>query len=828
MDSRTALEGWLAHLPVDRLTALLEERALPQAAGYARVATFAELAGWLLADQSVLLGLSRVTAGEVGLLATVALRALEEHGPVAGARRPVPAWSTSVAAPVEPFERLVSERELLDSLAAGGLFREQAAEVLDGLRERALVLPAPDGRLAVPSLLHTNAAEWAGFGAPVDELMTAAFNAPEVKRVAAGLGLGEVRTRTEAQQGVAAVLGDPLRVRAMVADAPRDALDLLEHLVAGPPLMRTHCFEVIGGRYYGPGSKYTFRAAGSGDTGTDWLAARGMVVPVDHDLVELPYEVAQALRTDELVLPVALDPEPLTRTVELPRDAAGHGAVAAAAAVWRAELVLRELAARPVTVRKAGGIAVRDTRRLAKAAGASEEHTRLWLDLAVNAGLAAPHADSPEPTRSRRKGGRAPSPSAAVQLLPTERFDAWAAAAPAGKMLALVAAWAVVPEVFTYWPDDAGETPVALVSPQDGTAVPLRRGVLRALGTLPEGRGLAPGSEARAELLERAVWFQPLLGPSLLSSSVSDAAADASADEDGFAGRLQATLAEAELLGLVSGGALTAAGHAVGALLEAGAADHFPAVPGADADPGASGLDGLGADLERRPALARAVAGLRDALQSTLPAPSTTARFQSDLTATVTGAPAPELAELLSAVGDIESEGHAVVWRISPASLRRAYDAGRSADDVAERLTAVSANGLPLPQPLAYTIKDTARTHGKLKVVRSACCIRCDDPTLIAEVAGTRGLAKLGLRRIASTVLISTAPPDETLAALRGAGFAPVLEAETGTTVLERVPAQRAPSVLPSLDQAHPQYGTPARGIPSSARELAEQLTAKR
>ncbi|WP_436791974.1 helicase-associated domain-containing protein [Yinghuangia sp. YIM S10712] len=823
MDSRTSLKRWLTQLSADRLTALLEERALPEAAGYARVTTFAELAALLLTDQSVLLGMSRVTAGEVGLLAAVALRALEEHGPVTGARQPVPTWSMSSPPTVEPLERTVSERELLDSLAGGGVSRERVAKALDGLRERALVLPSPDGRLAVPALLHTNAAELAGYGAPVDELLTSAFNAPEVKRVAAGLGLGDVRTRAEAQRGIVAVLADAQRVRELVADAPQDALDLLEHLVPGPPLLRTHCFVAIGGRYYGPGAKYTFREGGSGDAGTDWLGARGMVVPVDHDLVELPYEVARALRRDEQLMPVSLDPEPLTRTAAVPRDVDAHGAGAAGAAAWRAELVLRELAARPVAVRKAGGIAVRDTRRLAKAAGASEEHTRLWLDLAVNAGLAAPHADAAEPSQGKRRGGRAPARATAVRLLPTERFDAWASASPAGKLLPLVAAWAVVPEVFTYWPDDSGETPVALISPQDGHAVPLRRGILRALAALPEGRGLAPGPEARAELLERAAWFQPLLGSSLLGE-----AADESAGESEFGDQLAATLAEAELLGLVSCGALTTTGRAVSALLEAGAADHFPAVPGADADPGASGLDGLGADLMRRPALANAVAGLRDALRATLPAPSTTARFQSDLTATVTGSPAPELSELLSAVGDIESEGHAVVWRISPASLRRAYDAGHSADEVAERLAAASTNGLPLPQPLAYTIKDTARTHGKLKVVRSACCIRCDDPALIAEVAGTRGLTKLGLRRIAPTVLVSTAPPEDTLAALRGAGYAPTLEAETGTTVLERAPAERAASRLLTMDQAHPQFGVPARGVPSSARELAEQLAGER
>ncbi|MFI1579763.1 helicase-associated domain-containing protein [Embleya sp. NPDC020630] len=823
MDCVASVERWLAGLSVERLTALLEERALPRSAGYTRVAGFGDLARFLVADESVMLGLSRVTAGDIALLAAVALRALEEYGPVPDERPPVPAWSAAAVPPsVEPYDRLVSEPELLDRLAAAGIPREHVAETMDGLRERALLFPAPSGRLAVPSLLHTLAADLAGFGAPAERLLTTAFNASEVRRVASGLGLGDVRTRADAQRGIVAVLSDPERVRAMVADAPRDALDLLEHLVPGPPLLRTHCFVPIGGRYYGAGAKYTFREGGSGDPGTDWLAARGMLVPVDQDLVEMPYEVARALRTDDAAVPIALTPEPLTRTTPLPRGTDEHGAGAAAAAAWRAELVLRELAARPLAVRKAGGIAVRDTRRLAKAAGASEEHTRLWLDLAVNAGLAAPHVDAPEPKQGKRPGKRAAStPPPAARLLPTERYDDWVVASPAGKLLPLIATWAVVPEVFTCWPEDAGETPVALVSPQDGFAVPLRHGVLRALATLPEGRSLAQGPEARAELFERAAWFQPALGTSLLGD-----VSEASEEHAQFDGRLAATLAEAELLGLVAGGALTGIGRAVGAFLDARAADHFPAVPGADADPEASGLDGLGIDVTRRPVLARAVAALRDTLRTTLPAPSTTARFQSDLTATVTGAPAPELAELLSAVGDIESEGHAVVWRIGPASLRRAYDAGHSADEVAERLSAASANGLPLPQPLAYTIKDAARTHGRLRVVRSACCIRCDDPALIAEVAGARALAKLGLRRIAPTVLISTAPPEETLAALRGAGYAPALEAETGTTVLERAPAQRAPNHLLAVDQPLARHAPPIPGMPADARELAERLTA--
>ncbi|MEJ8642471.1 helicase-associated domain-containing protein [Streptomyces sp. MS1.HAVA.3] len=382
----------------------------------------------------------------------------------------------------------------------------------------------------------------------------------------------------------------------------------------------------------------------------------------------------------------------------------------------------------------------------------------------MNAGLAAPQDEEPAPA-ARGRNSKAPKPSA--RLLPSDRYDAWAAAPAAGKLLPLLAGWAVVPEVLSHWPDP-DETPVALISPQDEEAVTLRTGVLRALATLPDGQGLTGEAQGHAELLALAAWFRPALRAHLAGDSTGTLTG---ADE--LLDRLAATLEEAALLGVVAHGALTPVGRALCRLLEAGAAHHYPAVPGAGADPAARGSEGLGEDLTTRPALAQTVTALREALYAALPAPSGTARFQSDLTATVTGAPAPALADLLSAVGDIESEGHAVVWRITAASVRRALDSGWSADELLDRLTAASERGTPLPQPLAYTIKDTARTHGQLKVVRSVCCIRSDDTGLIAEVAQARGLTKLRLRRIAPTVLISTAPPEDTLTALRAAGYAP-------------------------------------------------------
>ncbi|MFJ9916811.1 helicase-associated domain-containing protein [Actinacidiphila glaucinigra] len=807
MNARTALEKWLAGLTAERLTVLLEERELPRAAGYTPLTTFRQLSEHLLTDDSVDRAVAAGTGGDAQLLACVAARALETYGPVPAAEQQAYAWRPAPP-PVDPYTRLVPEAEVLDWLEQGGTPRESIVRALERLRDRALLLPAPRGQLALPSILHASAARMDGYGRPADLLLTQAYNAPEIKRIAAALGI-EQRTRADAQTAIGAVLQDPGRVRELVATAPAASHELLEHMLQGPPLLRTHCFVSRSGGYGGPDRKYTFREGGSGDEGTDWLAEHGMVVPVGTDLVELPYEVGHSLRGEQPPPAPSLDPEPLTCVAPLPRDWAGRGAVAAGAAAWRAELVLRELAAHPVAVRKAGGIAVRDTRRLAKAAGTSEEHTRLWLDLAVNAGLAAPLTDEEKPAARGRGRRRPAAPPQPARLLPSERYDAWAAATPAGKLLPLVAAWAVVPEVFTYWPEE-DETPVALISPQDPYAVPLRHGVLQALATVPDGYGLTAGDDGHGELLEGAVWFRPTLM--------------APYDDEDLEGRLEATLAEAELLGLVAHGALTGVGRAVAGLLDAGAARHYPAVPGADADPAAGGADRLGEGLAERPALAKAVAALREALRSTLPAPSTEARFQADSTATVTGTPAPELAALLSAVGDIESEGHAVVWRITPASLRRAFDAGWDADEILDRLTAVAHQGTELPQPLTYTVKDVARSHGRLRVVRSACCIRSEDTALIEEVARARGLAKLGLRKIAPTVLISTAAPDETLAALRAAGYAPALEAETGTTVLERVPEERSRPMVVTLDQAHPQYGEPVRGVPSSAREMAARL----
>ncbi|MFD8703781.1 helicase-associated domain-containing protein [Kitasatospora sp. NPDC059648] len=808
MKAARSLAIWLADRTPAQLTELLEQRELPHAA---RVASLTDLAVHLLTDASTALGLSEISLGDLQLLFSVATLAERLHGPLPavpsahhlfmgyGGRSPrldEPA--------VDPADRSVTRDQLFRFLHLDGAGRSAAEAALSRLTERALVLPSSGSRFTVPILVHRQAGEGGGYGRPAEQLLTEAFNAPEIHRIAQGLELAKARTRDEAQRQIVDVLRDAKRVRAMAAEAPPAALDLLDKLVPGPPLLRTHCFvsRYGGGFYPGSAGKFTFREGGSGDPGTDWLAARGLVVPVDEDLVELPREVADALRDHDRAPSYQPAPPPVEGTVEIPGGAAeGQAQAALAEAASRVELMLRQIAVQPLAVRKAGGIAVRDTRRLAKAAGMPEEQARLWLDLANNADLITPCAEEPEAPARGRGRARRPEPQPPARMLPTERYDEWLAAPPAQRLLPLVATWAVVPEVFSYWPDENG-TPVALVTPEDGEAVDLRYAVLEALATLPAGRGVATGKSAHARatalagLIATAAWFRPT----------------ALAQGSWEAERVEATLTEAELLGVVAHGALTPLGHAVLGLLRAGAHRHFPAVPGA------------GPALRDRPALDDAVRQLSAALDALLPAPQTTARFQADLTAVVAGAAAAELTDLLAACADRESEGHAVVWRITPAAVRRALDSGWDAADLLARLADVSEGGRPLPQPLEYLIKDTARTHGRMRVVRSACCIRSDDEALVLELSKARALAKLGLRRIAPTVLISTGEPEATLAALRAAGYAPVLEAETGTTVVEKARQDRGPKRMPSLSGARPRHG---KG-PSTASALASALLADR
>jgi Helicase conserved C-terminal domain len=352
------------------------------------------------------------------------------------------------------------------------------------------------------------------------------------------------------------------------------------------------------------------------------------------------------------------------------------------------------------------------------------------------------------------------------QVMPTAAYDQWCALEPAARLLPLLRAWLRLPAapLAARAPDD-GPPPGALVRDQAGFfAYDLRPHVLEAAADLPEGQGVKGADSIEAVLRWRAPMMVGLI-------------------PDG--GELVGALwQEASLLGVVAHGALTPLGRAL-----------LPTPAEADE------LEQVAARL--------------------LPAAVRTAMFQADLTAVVPGVPAADLAGLLDAAADRESRGGAATWRFTPASVRRALDAGRDRNTLLTQLRGFAVGGA-LPQPLEYLVADVARQHGAIRVRSAGCVLYARDPALVAEVASARALSALGLAVLAPTVLLSAKPVDETLAALRAAGYAPMGEAADGTAHIEKLSRHRAPAPK-RRPPAHPSQ---VRRPPADPRALAKALLA--
>lgn len=174
-----------------------------------------------------------------------------------------------------------------------------------------------------------------------------------------------------------------------------------------------------------------------------------------------------------------------------------------------------------------------------------------------------------------------------------------------------------------------------------------------------------------------------------------------------------------------------------------------------------------------------------------LPEPLDHVLLEADLTAVAPGPLERPLADMLDVLADVESKGGATVYRFTPGSVRRALDAGRSASDLHDFLTAHSRT--PVPQPLAYLIDDVARRHGHLRIGAASAYVRCDDDSVLSEILADKRSAGLRLRRLAPTVLAAQADPAALLDGLRAMGFAPAAESAEGDVVITRAHARRTP-----------------------------------
>ncbi|MFC5286957.1 helicase-associated domain-containing protein [Actinokineospora guangxiensis] len=475
--------------------------------------------------------------------------------------------------------------------------------------------------------------------------------------------------------------------------------------------------QVLGALATGTGVGRTRDAAFSGAaedaiTPIQRLMAKGLLVRRDDETVVMPGQVAVAVRG----APTSLAEPPLRTAARTSVDATAAGE--ALEVVRHVEALLRLWSAEPAPVRKAGGLGVREIRRVAKAAEVTEARAALLVELAAAAGLVG---DSGE---------------AEPEWAPTTLADSWLTAGQANRWAALAAGWVDLPRL----PGLAGrkDGKDKLLAPLSDDLrrppAPLERTrVLRALAELPPGTGVVSAEELAAVL----AWRAPRRGGRLRDDVV------------------RWTVAEATALGVVALGALS--------------------------DPGRALLD-------------EDVAAAAKRMAAAMPEPVDHVLVQADLTVVAPGPLEPDLAVRVAEAAELESAGGASVYRVTETSLRRALDAGRTAEDLHELFRTRSRT--PVPQGLSYLIDDVARRHGRLRGGAASCFLRCDDPALLTEVLANPLLIALRLRRIAPTVVVSQAPLLDVLEELRAAGFAPAAE-DTEGQVVDLRPAGRRVAVPP-------------------------------
>lgn len=526
-------------------------------------------------------------------------------------------------------------------------------------------------------------------------------------------------------------------VAAMLDELPDDEKNVLTKLATGAPIGRTRDASVD-------------VDLESARTPVQRLLARGLLVRRDSQTVELPREIGLHLRGGRAFGPQTLH-EPELRTRSFSQESVDQTAAGEAMELCRqvGEL-LSSWSQNPPPVLKAGGLGVREVRRICRELEIDEPRAVLLAEVVVAAGLVAD------------------SGSTTPEFVPTTLADSWLATGPAARWALLAAAWLDMPRLpglVHDWPDDRSGSARRTDAPAPlsdrlhrPTAPSVRRRVLGALAELPPGTGIVDN----AELIALLAWRNPRRGGRLRD----DAA--------------RWVLAEAAALGVIALGAVPSATRALLADVE----------PGETPD-----------DLRRRATVAMAEA---------LPDPVDHVLVQADLTVVAPGPLEPGLADDIAAVADIESAGHATVYRISEQSVRRALDSGRTASELHELFAKRSRT--PVPQSLTYLIDDVARRHGRLRGGAASSFLRSDDEVLIAEVLAHPAAEELQLRRIAPTVLVSPLPLAEVLDGLRAAGFSPAAEGMNGQVVDltprgRRVAAPRGPArrALPTRNQLSPE-----------------------
>ncbi|MFJ7149461.1 helicase-associated domain-containing protein [Streptomyces sp. NPDC100445] len=668
------------------------------------------------------------------------------------------AEALAVAPDPAPYDTLLGlmAGDAVDEAVAAALPRALAT-----LREQALVWGDDDRlrlvrtarELLAPSAQHPSPT---GLGPTVREA-TSGMSPGRIQEIVTAAGLASTHDAVSAVTALTGLFTHRRKMAKLLAGAPEAAREVLSRLVWGPP--------------YG-------QVTADPAAHLRWLLDRGLLLPTAPGTVVLPREVALHLREGRAHrTPEPLPPAVATAATHGPQVVDATAAGQAYTALATVEELLKDWDEGGPAVLRAGGLSVRDLKRTAVALDVSEPVAAFWAELAYAAGLIASDGEADE------------------RYAATPAYDEWLEAPPADRWGRLAEAWlAATRAPGLIGGRDAKDRTLSALGPGlDRSAAPeVRHRVLTLLAALPQGAAPDTGS-----VLARLRWEHPLRGPVGAAPRERGGPWGKDGGEEDLRTRLARwTLTEAELLGVTGRGALSAHGRA---LLGAPAAPASAGPAAGAADPAGPG-DKLPVHHHRpaaRPAplsgpeRAAATAAAARLLTPLLPEPLDHVLLQADLTAVAPGPLRRPLADTLGVLADVESKGGATVYRFTPASVRRALDAGRAAADLHAFLAEHSRT--PVPQPLAYLIDDVARRHGHLRVGAASAYVRCDDDALLNEILADRRAAGLRLRRLAPTVLASQSDPAALLEGLRAMGYAPAAESAEGDVLIARAHAHRTP-----------------------------------
>ena len=263
------------------------------------------------------------------------------------------------------------------------------------------------------------------------------------------------------------------------------------------------------------------------------LLSAGLLSWVDEQTVELPHQVGQVLRGEPVTDPSSLAAPQLRPNKIKAAEINGVAAGEALELLRHCGDIVVALGDLPAPALKAGGMGVREVRRIAKRLGVDEDRASLLVELLAAAGLLTSGRPEPAPVTDMADDYWAPTPAA----------DAWLEAPPARRWAALAGAWLdLARRPWLIGMRDANDKPIAALSDEVRSAFAGRdrRIILDAVAELGRGESIEAGDLARMLAWRRPRWANRFT-----------------------LGAVDKTLAEAAALGVIGRGALSSPGRAL-------------------------------------------------------------------------------------------------------------------------------------------------------------------------------------------------------------------------------------------------------------------------